>query len=67
MASLLSKFRIDYSDLTVIPNITKRAEDKTKALFETLIKDFKGDSDKCGKGSRIVITLKIKKMEGGPR
>ena len=49
MASLLSKFRIDYSDLTVIPNITKRADDKTRSLFETLIKDFKGDPDKCGK------------------
>jgi hypothetical protein len=50
MASLLSKFRIDYSDLTVIPNITKRAENSTRSLFETLIKDFKGDPDKAGKG-----------------
>ena len=39
MASLLAKFRIDYSDLTVIPDVTKKPQEKTVAFFEQLIKD----------------------------
>lgn len=39
MASLLAKFRIDYSDLMIIPEITKKAGEKTVAFFEELIKD----------------------------
>ncbi|EEB11531.1 conserved hypothetical protein [Pediculus humanus corporis] len=34
MASLLAKFRIDYSDLTVIPDVTKKPQEKTVAFFE---------------------------------
>jgi hypothetical protein len=30
MASLLAKFRIDYHDVTVIPDVTKKAKDETK-------------------------------------
>lgn len=40
MASLLSKFRIDYSDLKVIPDITKKPMDETNTFFDQLIKDF---------------------------
>ncbi|XP_011179671.1 bumetanide-sensitive sodium-(potassium)-chloride cotransporter isoform X2 [Zeugodacus cucurbitae] len=40
MASLLSKFRIDYSDLTLIPDITKKPQETTTAFFNELIKDF---------------------------
>uniref|UniRef100_A0A0A9WLJ8 Bumetanide-sensitive sodium-(Potassium)-chloride cotransporter n=1 Tax=Lygus hesperus TaxID=30085 RepID=A0A0A9WLJ8_LYGHE len=40
MASLLSKFRIDYSDLKVIPDITKKPMDETNAFFDQLIKNF---------------------------
>lgn len=40
MASLLSKFRIDYSDLKVITDITKKPQDDTVSMFETLIKDL---------------------------
>lgn len=39
MASLLAKFRIDYSDLMIIPEITKKAGEKSVAFFEELIKD----------------------------
>lgn len=49
MAALLSKFRIDYSDLTIIPDITKRAEEETRTLFNSIIKDFKGDPGDSGK------------------
>lgn len=40
MASLLSKFRIDYSDLKVIPDITKKPSDESMSYFESLIRDF---------------------------
>lgn len=40
MASLLSKFRIDYSALTVIPDITKPAQSTTTNFFNLLIADF---------------------------
>jgi hypothetical protein len=33
MASLLAKFRIDYHDVTVIPDVTKKAKDETKTEF----------------------------------
>lgn len=50
MASLLAKFRIDYSDLLIIPDITKKPHDNTRAFFETLLTDFRvplvdGDPD----------------------
>ncbi|KAM8708845.1 hypothetical protein ACLKA7_015762 [Drosophila subpalustris] len=40
MASLLSKFRIDYSDLTLIPDITKKPQETSTQFFHELIKDF---------------------------
>lgn len=40
MASLLAKFRIDYSDLQLIPDITKKAQESTVQFFNELIKDF---------------------------
>ncbi|XP_026845356.1 bumetanide-sensitive sodium-(potassium)-chloride cotransporter isoform X1 [Drosophila persimilis] len=40
MASLLSKFRIDYSDLTLIPDITKKPLESSTQFFNELIKDF---------------------------
>ena len=33
MASLLAKFRIDYSDVTVIPDITKKASPETRKKY----------------------------------
>ncbi|XP_037940360.1 bumetanide-sensitive sodium-(potassium)-chloride cotransporter-like [Teleopsis dalmanni] len=40
MASLLSKFRIDYSDLQLIPDITKKPQETSTQFFNELIKDF---------------------------
>lgn len=40
MASLLSKFRIDYSDLTLISDITKKPQEKSTQFFKDLIKEF---------------------------
>ncbi|XP_053611514.1 bumetanide-sensitive sodium-(potassium)-chloride cotransporter isoform X2 [Plodia interpunctella] len=45
MASLLSKFRIDYSALKMIPDITKRPRDSTLAYFDRLIAPFKTSDD----------------------
>ncbi|XP_054287482.1 bumetanide-sensitive sodium-(potassium)-chloride cotransporter-like isoform X1 [Macrosteles quadrilineatus] len=40
LAALLSKFRIDYSDLIVIPDITKKAREETKQEFDKIIENF---------------------------
>lgn len=45
MASLLSKFRIDYSALKVIPDISKPAQVSTKTFFDSLIADFQESAD----------------------
>lgn len=45
MASLLSKFRIDFSDLILLPDIIKKPEESTVAFFDDLIKSFKSSSD----------------------
>lgn len=44
MASLLAKFRIDYSDLQIVPDITSKALDCTQQFFDTLIADFRKPS-----------------------
>lgn len=44
MASLLAKFRIDYSDLKLLPDITKKPQEETVKYFDGLIKEFKSDS-----------------------
>lgn len=40
MASLLAKFRIDYSDLELLTDITKKADDSTYYYFKDLIRNF---------------------------
>jgi len=37
MAMLLAKFRIDFTDVSIIPDVTKKAESSTKAEFEEII------------------------------
>ncbi|XP_008544301.1 bumetanide-sensitive sodium-(potassium)-chloride cotransporter isoform X1 [Microplitis demolitor] len=53
MASLLSKFRIDYSDLKVIPNISNAADQKTKSFFDLLIADYQSRSRSSDNESKI--------------
>lgn len=48
MAALLSKFRIDYSDVIVIPDIQKKAQEATKKEFENLIAPFKSEDNEDG-------------------
>ncbi|KAG7300179.1 hypothetical protein JYU34_015728, partial [Plutella xylostella] len=40
MANLLSKFRIDYSSLTMVQDITEAPQAETKKMFEDIIKKF---------------------------
>ena len=40
MISLLAKFRIDYSDVTVIPDVTKKAKDQTKQEFNSILEEI---------------------------
>lgn len=48
MAALLSKFRIDYSDVIVIHDIQKKALDSTKKEFDTVIAPFKSEDSNDG-------------------
>jgi solute carrier family 12 sodium/potassium/chloride transporter 2 len=41
MANLLAKFRIDYTDLIMIREITRRPQDTSKAFFKHMIQDFR--------------------------
>ena len=45
MASLLSKFRIDYSALKVISGVSKPAQPQTVEFFQSLITDFVEDGN----------------------
>jgi hypothetical protein len=51
MANLLSKFRIDYSDLIMIREITRRPQDTSKAFFKHLIQDFRQQRGPVSEGT----------------
>lgn len=60
MAGLLAKFRIDYSHLKLLPDITKKPEDKTVKFFEDIIKEFKDvndDNDENGKIKKNILCV----------
>jgi hypothetical protein len=40
LASLLSKFRIQYSALTIITDVMEKAKDSTREFFDGLINEF---------------------------
>ena len=40
MAALLNKFRIDYSDVTVIPDVVRKPQPETKQKFQEIISKF---------------------------
>ncbi|XP_013140299.1 PREDICTED: bumetanide-sensitive sodium-(potassium)-chloride cotransporter-like [Papilio polytes] len=44
MANLLAKFRIDYSSLTMVQDITEAPQPETKQLFDDIIKSFVSDN-----------------------
>lgn len=40
MANLLSKFRIDYSSLTMVQDITEAPQEETKKMFDELVSKY---------------------------
>lgn len=44
MANLLAKFRIDYSDVIVIPDVAKKAAESSRMEFDQMVEDFKEKS-----------------------
>lgn len=65
MANLLAKFRIDYSDVIVIPDVAKKAAESSRMEFDQLIEDFKVksqeevDKDSDGKSCITFITIDV--------
>lgn len=53
MANLLSKFRIDYSSLTMVQDITEAPQDETKKLFEEVTNKFTDESASEGNAQII--------------
>merc|ERR1712038_1808164 len=60
LASMLSRFRIEYADVTVVPDVTKKADGKTKAEFEKLIEgagiddmELQVDKEKTNRNLRL--------------
>jgi len=63
MASLLSKFRIDYSALKVIPDISKSAQAGTKAFFDSLIADFQESADSKNSDDDVIKDSELMAMK----
>ena len=60
MAAMLSKFRIDYSDVIVITDITKKPADSTRAYFDSLTKQFmKNEGGQGNNDFRLEILKKL--------
>ena len=49
MANLLSKFRIDYSDVIVVPNAMQRPQEANIKAFDEMIAPFKSNAE-CSNG-----------------
>ena len=57
---MLSKFRIDYSDVIVITDITKKPADSTRAYFDSLTKQFmKNEGGQGNNDFRLEILKKL--------
>ncbi|XP_030752173.1 bumetanide-sensitive sodium-(potassium)-chloride cotransporter [Sitophilus oryzae] len=56
MASLLAKFRIEYSDLQIVPDVTTKPSESTQAFFEFLIARFRQNVDREDQDEKAVIT-----------
>ncbi|XP_072764865.1 bumetanide-sensitive sodium-(potassium)-chloride cotransporter [Anoplolepis gracilipes] len=63
MASLLSKFRIDYSALKVIPDISKPAQTSTKTFFDSLIAGFQESTDSNNTDDDVIKDSELMAMK----
>lgn len=59
MAALLSKFRIDYSDVMVVPDITKPPQESSKQDFENLISKWREKEDTDCDNSTVISETEI--------
>ncbi|XP_065077578.1 bumetanide-sensitive sodium-(potassium)-chloride cotransporter isoform X2 [Ochlerotatus camptorhynchus] len=55
MASLLAKFRIDYSDLTLLPDVNKKSSPAMMGFFKELIRDFTGDDGVISEAELLAV------------
>ncbi|XP_024870405.1 bumetanide-sensitive sodium-(potassium)-chloride cotransporter [Temnothorax curvispinosus] len=63
VASLLSKFRIDYSALKVISDISKPAQASTKTFFDSLIADFQETADSKNSDDDVIKDSELMAMK----
>ncbi|OQR67869.1 solute carrier family 12 member 2-like, partial [Tropilaelaps mercedesae] len=56
MAALLSKFRMEYSDVIVIPDVQKPPSEETRREFEKLIARWRTDQDELSEDNKLAIT-----------
>uniref|UniRef100_A0A914WCB5 Solute carrier family 12 member 1 n=1 Tax=Plectus sambesii TaxID=2011161 RepID=A0A914WCB5_9BILA len=59
MAALLSKFRIEFTDVFVIPDIAKRPSPSTLAEWEQLIAPFRVDDDSGNHGEGLISPAEL--------
>lgn len=59
MAALLNKFRIDYSDVNVIPDVTKPPQECSKQDFEKLISKWTEKEDEEVENSNLISITEI--------
>lgn len=57
MANLLAKFRIEYSDLQIVPDITSKPSESTQAFFDSLIEEFRIPDDRTGDATDESMTI----------
>ncbi|GAB0099647.1 bumetanide-sensitive sodium-(potassium)-chloride cotransporter [Sergentomyia squamirostris] len=56
MASLLAKFRIDYSDLRLLPDITKKPQEETIKFFNDLLEEYRAAHTSDVGDGNVLIT-----------
>lgn len=59
MAALLSKFRIEYSDVNVIPDITKPPQESSRQDFEKLISQWRENEDAESENPQLISLTEV--------
>ena len=59
MAAMLSKFRIDYSDVIVITDITKKPQQSTREYFNSMTKKFVETDGNTGTNNFVIVVVSI--------
>ncbi|GIY74663.1 solute carrier family 12 member 2 [Caerostris extrusa] len=59
MAALLNKFRIDYSDVKVVPDVTKPPQECSKQDFEKIIAKWKENEDSDSENTNLITMTEM--------